>query len=30
MKDLIKRINALFKRLRLTAEQAENIRFPCC
>ena len=27
---LFKRLKALCKKLKMTPEQAENIRFPCC
>lgn len=30
MTRLITRLKALRRRLRLTPEQADNIRFPCC
>lgn len=30
MKGISKRLSALMKRLKLTPEQTQNIRFPCC
>ncbi|CUH83851.1 hypothetical protein TM5383_01054 [Thalassovita mediterranea] len=30
MRTLITRLNALRKKCRMTPEQADNIRFPCC